>query len=477
VTSSGGDGRPTAGRTLERALEIQAGRLELLKTRAWLAMSGAMSLSAVAMMFLDTRIGFPGVVMGGLTAAWFAVVHRALVTGTWTRMHGWGSFVVEQSVPWLLMLLLAHGVDPFVALYGWGPVMTYCGVLVLSTLKLSRTYSIVTGLAGAGLYVLVSTVFILPLARGRYPDYVDVSVGGQIVRALFMLFATATVALVSHGLKGALGGVARAVRENDLFGKYRLGTLLAQGGMGEVWEATYCPEGGFERPAAVKLVHPHLVREPGFVESFRAEAALGARLVRHHIAQVFDFGRVDDRYFLAMEYVDGMTLSQLLKRSAAAHRRIPDEVVGAIGRSVLSALAFAHDEATAPDGSRLHVIHRDIAPANVLLAKSGTVKLTDFGIAKVLRDGRAAHTETVAGHFDHMAPEQVEAGPLDARTDLFCVGILIWEMLAQRRLFRRDNDAATLRAVLVAPIIARFLAALSTQQAPLTEAEIPTVIT
>jgi serine/threonine-protein kinase len=217
--------------------------------------------------------------------------------------------------------------------------------------------------------------------------------------------------------------------------------------MGVVWRATYCPEGGFARPAAVKLVHAHLVHDQSFVDAFRTEASLGARLVHSHIVQVFDFGVVDDRYFLAMEYVDGPTLREVMVKAATASQDIPPVVAGAIVRGILAGLGFAHGEARDENGSLLRVIHRDLAPSNILSSRGGSVKLTDFGIARALRDRAVDATQTVAGHLDHMAPEQANAAPLDERTDLFCVGILLWELLCGRPLFLRANQPATLLAI------------------------------
>jgi serine/threonine protein kinase len=173
--------------------------------------------------------------------------------------------------------------------------------------------------------------------------------------------------------------------------------------------------------------------------------------MHHHIVQVLDFGRIDDAYFLAMEYVDGITLRELMRRADAQGARIPGDVCVFIGDGILAGLGFAHEDARDSDGARLRVVHRDLAPANVLVSKAGAVKITDFGIARALRD--AASTVTgVVGHAGHMAPEQVEGAAFDERADLFCAGIILWELVCGRSLFDRPSDAASLRAISLAEV-------------------------
>jgi serine/threonine protein kinase len=222
--------------------------------------------------------------------------------------------------------------------------------------------------------------------------------------------------------------------------------------MGTVHEAMYCPEGGFERRVAVKRLHPHMAAQERLVSEFRREAALSARLVHPNIVQVFDFGRVGDSYFLAMEYVDGMTLRTAMRRFRSAEQPIAPEIVAHVAREILAALAYSHDAARGSDGARLRIIHRDLSPANVLLGKSGEVKLTDFGLARALRDAASTRTRTVAGHVGYMAPEQARGESLDERCDLFSVGVILWEMLAGTRLFLRESEPASLLSLVADPV-------------------------
>lgn len=446
--------RPSGGGALARALALEVSRLELLRLRAWQALSlaivfGALSLAAAH----GPGPGLGSAAVGVVSLAWFTSVRVALSRGHWSMTLALVTFVVEQTVPWAIFIavLVASGAEE--ATRVWGPPLVYTGMLILATLKLSPRYSILCGVLGAAQYLALSFLVVRPrLGPGVTVEATDA--GGDLVRAFMLLIGGFVVAVVARGLRSAVGGVVSMLREQDLFGKYRLERELAAGGMGVVWLATYCPEGGFARAAAVKLVHPHLAKDVAFVDAFRHEAELCARLVHQNIVQVFDFGRVDERYFLAMEYVDGVTLRDVLKRAQAAGVRVPPVVAGAITRQILAGLHFSHVEAHDSTGQRLRVIHRDLAPTNILISHGGEVKLTDFGIARALRDRSAAQTTTLAGHFDHMAPEQTSARALDERTDLFCVGILLWEMLTGESLFRRVSDGATLHAVVSAPIAA-----------------------
>jgi serine/threonine-protein kinase len=268
-----------------------------------------------------------------------------------------------------------------------------------------------------------------------------------------ILLVTGTIAaMVAAALRRVVSQAHAKVRADDLFGKYRVGEKLAAGGMGVVYRAVYCPEGGFERDVAVKRVHAHLASQPRVVEAFRREAALCSRLVHPNIVQVLDFGSVDESYFFAMEYVDGMSLAELLRTVRDRNERIPSALVTYIAQEICAGLRCAHDGVSDGHGGFLRVIHRDLSPSNVLLSRQGQVKILDFGIARVLDGAGEMHTTTVAGKLAYMAPEQLTAGTLDQRTDLFALGIVVWEMLCVQPLFAGPSDGATVMAVTQKPI-------------------------
>ncbi|HZO12245.1 MAG TPA: serine/threonine-protein kinase, partial [Polyangiaceae bacterium] len=270
----------------------------------------------------------------------------------------------------------------------------------------------------------------------------------QLTRGASLLVGGTLCAVVTHAVRLVFARAQRKMRAQDLFGKYRIGERVASGGMATVFRALYCPEGGFERAVAVKRIHPHLAVQSKFVASFRVEAELCARLVHPNIVQVLDFGRIDESYFLAMEYVHGLTLRALMQRARRASMELPPTLCAFIARELLAGLGYSHAGARDAAGMLLRVVHRDLSPANVLLSRHGEVKITDFGVAKALRDAAVSETRTIAGHLAYMAPEQAAAQPIDERCDLFAVGVIVWELLCGKPLFLRDGEGPTLLALM-----------------------------
>jgi serine/threonine protein kinase/ABC-type glycerol-3-phosphate transport system substrate-binding protein len=227
------------------------------------------------------------------------------------------------------------------------------------------------------------------------------------------------------------------------FGRFHLVERIGAGGMGEVFRAEMRGEDGFARVVVVKRMLPDLASDADAVSSFVNEAKLAARIVHPNVVQVYDFGKVGQRYFLVMEYVAGCDLAQLIAIHRDAGRRIPPTVAVAITAALLHGLEFAHALRDA-DGEPLYLVHRDVTPANVLLGSAGEIKLSDFGIAKTRE--RLGHTRAgaVKGKWIYMSPEQTTGAALDARSDLFAVGIVLYEMLTGERPFqgKRSYDVA-----------------------------------
>jgi serine/threonine protein kinase len=231
------------------------------------------------------------------------------------------------------------------------------------------------------------------------------------------------------------------------FGKYQLMERLGRGGMAEVWKARFQGPAGFSRTLVVKRILPHLVEDPHFVQMFVAEARLSARLNHANIVQVFELGDVDGEYFLAMEYVRGRDLVNVVR--AQLLRGLPPPGLGAFAvREVCRALAYAH-QLTDERGQPLRLIHRDVSPSNVMISFDGAVKLLDFGIAKALSEANENKTitGTLKGKFGYMSPEQVEGKEIDHRSDLFAAGIVLHEVLTGKRLFKGQSDLATIAMV------------------------------
>jgi serine/threonine-protein kinase len=229
------------------------------------------------------------------------------------------------------------------------------------------------------------------------------------------------------------------------FGRYQLLKKLAAGGMGQVFLARTGEE-GFEKLVVLKSILPHLVEDQEFYEMFRDEAKVSMRLNHPNIVQIFEFGQERGIHFLVMEYVAGEDVRKMVKRIGQQGQTLP---LGAILRIIADAAAgldYAH-KATDGKGQPLGIIHRDVSPQNVLVGFDGAVKLIDFGVAKAA--GRAQHTATgiLKGKFPYMSPEQAEGDELDPRSDIFAIGIVLWELLTGRRLFKGESDTATQKLV------------------------------
>jgi eukaryotic-like serine/threonine-protein kinase len=222
-------------------------------------------------------------------------------------------------------------------------------------------------------------------------------------------------------------------------GKYQILDRVAVGGMAELFKAQLIGQLGFEKLVAIKKILPHLAGDQSFVEMFIDEARITAQLDHRNIVSVFELGTDADTPYIAMQYVDGLDVLALLRECARAQIRLPPELAALIARDVLDALDYAHN-AYDVHGRPLSIVHRDISPGNVLLSWRGDVKLTDFGIARAAERRHKTEAGTLKGKYGYMSPEQVSGGDVDARSDLFSIGILLAEMVMARRLFTSTND-------------------------------------
>jgi serine/threonine protein kinase len=227
------------------------------------------------------------------------------------------------------------------------------------------------------------------------------------------------------------------VSEPEKFGAYLVYELLGKGGMATVHRAESQSAGGFRKRVALKRLLPHLLAEPEIVESFAREAKLAAHLHHANIAQTYDLGIRDGTYFIAMELVPGPTLRQVVRQCEDAAGPIPIPHAIEILIQLCEALDYAHNLAD-EHGVQLGIVHRDVSPANIIVSGSGTVKLIDFGLAKVTAS-RGTKAGILKGKLGYMAPEYT-LGQLDHRADLFAVGVIAHELLTGRRLFDHAND-------------------------------------
>lgn len=230
------------------------------------------------------------------------------------------------------------------------------------------------------------------------------------------------------------------------FGRYTLLERLAVGGMAEVFRAKITSSHGFEKVLVIKRILPHLAADPGFVAMFIDEAKLTAQLTHPKIVQILDFGEVNGQYFTALEFIDGFDALGLLRTAAGKRVRIPQALAVFIVQEMLEALDYAHN-ARDMEGKPMQIVHRDISPSNIFISKRGDVKLGDFGIAHAQRRESKTQAGTLKGKYGYMSPEQVVGRPIDARSDLFAVGVVLAELLTGRRLFSAPADLDVLLKV------------------------------
>ena len=237
-----------------------------------------------------------------------------------------------------------------------------------------------------------------------------------------------------------------AMRAGARIGRYRLIGRLAKGGMAEAFLALSGDLPGLRTLVVVKRILPHLSANDQFVRMFLDEARIGALLDHPNIPRIIEVGHDEDGYFLAMEAVPGKTLSAILRRAARRERPLGQADAAFIVGRAAAALGYAH-ALTDADGRPLNIVHRDVSPENILVSFEGAVKVIDFGIASA--HGRMSETLVggLKGKVEYMSPEQAAGAPVDRRSDVFSLGIVLWEALSGRRLFRRETDLAVMRAI------------------------------
>ena len=238
--------------------------------------------------------------------------------------------------------------------------------------------------------------------------------------------------------------------EASSFGKYTLVAKLATGGMAEIFLARLLSDGGFEKLVCIKRILPHLAKDPQFVAMFLDEARVVARISHPNVCQVFELGEIAGQYYIAMEYLAGVPLSIFRRRDYYA---IPAEIqlVAGFGVQACEGLHHAH-QLKAANGELLGVVHRDISPQNLFVTIDGIVKVLDFGIAKVQDQSAKTSTGALKGTYCYMAPEQLRGEKIDRRADVWALGCVLWECLAQRHLFKRETEFLTFQAITAEPI-------------------------
>jgi len=230
------------------------------------------------------------------------------------------------------------------------------------------------------------------------------------------------------------------------FGQYVLLEKIATGGMAEVWKARMRGVEGFQKIVAIKKILPHLSDNQDFIEMFIDEAKLAAQLNHNNIIHIYDLGKIQSSYYIAMEYIDGFDLKTILRRGEERGQPMQVELALFIASKIASALDYAHRKHDF-EGKEMGLVHRDVSPQNVLISQEGDIKLCDFGIAKAA--SKASHTQAGAlkGKLQYMSPEQAWGRHIDKRSDIFALSTVLFEMLTGRKLFTGDNELSILEQV------------------------------
>ncbi|HUS66951.1 MAG TPA: protein kinase [Kofleriaceae bacterium] len=235
------------------------------------------------------------------------------------------------------------------------------------------------------------------------------------------------------------------------FGKYTLLCKLATGGMGELYVARQTGAGGFEKLVVIKRLLPHLAEDAHFVAMLLDEARIAARLSHPNVCQVYDLGEAEGHYYIAMEHLEGTPASLLLRRARRAGQRLDVGLAAALLKQAAEGLDHAHALKDA-EGNSVELVHRDVSPSNLFVATSGIVKVLDFGVAKSQDALARTHTGALKGKYAYMSPEQVIGNPVDRRSDVFSLGVVLYELMTAQRLFWRDSEYKMFQAIVEDPV-------------------------
>jgi tRNA A-37 threonylcarbamoyl transferase component Bud32/uncharacterized membrane protein affecting hemolysin expression len=227
-------------------------------------------------------------------------------------------------------------------------------------------------------------------------------------------------------------------------GPYVLKEKVAQGGMAELFLADYIRSGGFRKKAAIKRILPHLSENKDFINMFTREARVAALLQHPNVVQIFDYGKIDKAYFIAMEFIDGKNLGEIL---SSLEQGLPIDNAIFIISETCKGLNYSHTRHDDETRKPLNIVHRDISPQNILISYQGEVKITDFGISKASSEPSFTQAGVIKGKLAYLSPEQVLGKPVDHRADIYALGLVFHEMLTGKRVYEFDTDFQAIRAI------------------------------
>ncbi len=267
------------------------------------------------------------------------------------------------------------------------------------------------------------------------------------------LFAVVALIIVFY----LLNRTARAKASNmlkeyenmDRIGPYVLLKKMAKGGMAELFLSDYLSEDGFRKQVAVKRILPHLAENTDFIQMFTREARIAALLHHPNIVQILDYKKINNAYLIAMEYIDGKNLGEIL--STLKHG-IPYELAGFIISEICKGLDYSHNRKDDMTGEPMNIVHRDISPQNILISFRGEVKISDFGISKAQSEPSLTQVGVIKGKMSYLSPEQAMGEPVDARVDIYALGLVFYEILTGKRVYQFENDIEAIRTIPVMDI-------------------------
>lgn len=345
--------------------------------------------------------------------------------------------------------IVAHSNDalfnqPYTPLNGREPVETPAdttvekGRLPDGTLALSFAQGIRFGGVQIGTAIHAVPYSLFRDAQRRFQLY-------QVLLFLFWSIAGGAVALVvNHSRKRQATRRLQVSADGNQIGPYRLKEKIAQGGMAQLFVADYEREDGFKRQMAIKMVLPHLAENQDFIKMFIREARLAALLQHPNIVQIFDFGKIQNTYFIAMEYIHGVNLGQIISRLQAP---MPTDMAVFIIMCVSLGLDYSHSRKDDESGLALGIVHRDISPQNILISHQGEVKISDFGISKATTEPSFTQAGVIKGKLAYLAPEQALGQAVDHRADIYALGLVFYEILTGKRLYQFDSDIEAIRTI------------------------------
>jgi uncharacterized membrane protein affecting hemolysin expression len=261
---------------------------------------------------------------------------------------------------------------------------------------------------------------------------------------LTILLLIAVLVWIDRRAKARALAVKEELESTDRIGPYLLQERVATGGMAELYLSDYVREDGFRKTVAVKRILPHLAENPDFIKMFTREARLAALLHHPNVVQIFDYGKIGNAYFIAMEYIDGKNLGEMLW---TLKQGLPIDTSIYILSEVCKGLDYSHSRKDDKTGEALNIVHRDISPQNLLISYQGEVKISDFGISKARSEPSFTQAGVIKGKLSYLSTEQALGEPVDGRADIFALGLVFHETLTGKRVFQFANDLEAIRAI------------------------------